>query len=348
MTTHRCDGVLVNGVMQRAEMQASDSAKLVLAARFSRMTYKEAKEKTAAGLRIQYGTFRLGGDYSEDEFDRFKEEVRSTIDVDSIIKHESSVLLSSGDPNILKTWSDCIKSGGLTMYIEPRGDDEAVVNILWTPYPTTQPNLNPTVKQFSVSEGTTVKGGETYARPGAKVGIGAQRIISVTRRSGAAVLAVLSTVETGVGDAEAYLPANVKPGPHTVPQAIELEARQAVRKVNTEVGGDLLEEYGMVLHNAQPYEVDKPNAAEFDFDASVGGRYRLDITYAALTPRPVSIAVNGVVVLESGCGSITGSWVNQQKETQLDDVRLKAGVNTLKLYSEHVFPHISRIRFVPT
>ncbi len=216
-----CDGVLRDGVFQRQEWHNSYESQLVLAARLSRMSYQEAKNRTDAGIGIQIPDLPpLSGHYSQEEFNIWKEQVDQSLDVEQLIKHQSSVLLTSGDANILQAWSGCIaRNGGLTVYLEPRGDDEAVVKFHWTPYQGS-PTLDPVIQGFSLSQTATITAGEHLVRSGANVGIRAERIVRVSRRSGAAVLAILNT---DVTDQEAYLPAKPRPiaRPQT-PQTAEL------------------------------------------------------------------------------------------------------------------------------
>ncbi|MDW9855401.1 hypothetical protein GOB46_22885 [Sinorhizobium meliloti] len=344
---HQCDTVLADGAFKRTDLNDSYYTQLVIAARYSRKTYKEARQRTDAGLDIGYEEFKLNGNYSEEDFEKWREDVQSSLDVEQILSHESSVLLSSGDPEILKAWSECMQAGGLSMYIEPKGDIEAVVKIRWNPYPAAE--LNPTVEQFSVSEGVSIRGGREYAKAGAKIGIRAERIISLTRDiPGSRILAVLSTKESGVGDAEAFLPERKKrvDKPVDVRPTIVLRAHQAMRKVGVEVGGGLLADYGEVLHNAPPYSVARPNSAEFDFNSNAGGLYRLEARYAAAQSRAVDIYLNGKLVVDGGISSITGSWTNQQDHIE-GVVEIKRGANTIKLFRKSVFPHISELRLVP-
>ena len=198
-----CDSVLGDGVFDHQEWQNSQYTQIVLAARLSQMTYQQAKRYTDSGLSVGYGDFTLGGNYSEDDFNTWQQNIKSSLDVNQIISNQSSVLLTSGDKGVLGAWQNCIsQSGGLTFYIEPRDKHQAVINIEWNPYPTNK-NSNPRVTGFALT-GAQVIDGTEYTKKGTMLGIRYNRIITIARNpSGGAVLA---TLRTNLGDRTAYLP----------------------------------------------------------------------------------------------------------------------------------------------
>lgn len=134
-------------------------------------------------------------------------------------------------------------------------------------------------------------------------------------------------------------------------QAILLPASSVdlKRSRDIEIGGRLASQYGArVLHNAPPY-VARPNAAEWVFMAPVAGRYRLDVEFAAMEARPVTILINGMVVRSDALNETTGGWLeaNQSFRTQ-GYFDLRAGENRIRLERSNVFPHIRALRFVPS
>jgi hypothetical protein len=129
-------------------------------------------------------------------------------------------------------------------------------------------------------------------------------------------------------------------------KAISLRAAAYTRSTGVEVGG--VAAWGLnSVHNSAPY-VPKLNVVEYDFSASAGGHYRLDVEYAAAESRPVEISLNGAVVTAAGLAEVTGGWSDDfQKWTPQGNVTLKTGANTLRLKQSNYFPHIRNIRFVP-
>lgn len=83
--------------------------------------------------------------------------------------------------------------------------------------------------------------------------------------------------------------------------------------------------------------------------APVAGRYRLDVEFAAMEARPVTILINGMVVRSDALNETTGGWseANQSFRTQ-GYFDLRAGENRIRLERSNVFPHIRALRFVPS
>jgi hypothetical protein len=102
-----------------------------------------------------------------------------------------------------------------------------------------------------------------------------------------------------------------------------------------------------ILANAPPCNA-IDNVAEFDFDSTAEGKYRLEINYAAATARPVRIILNGAPFREQALSAPTGGWLNDSlRWTEIGTVVLKRGRNTLRLERNDVFPHIHDLRLLP-
>ena len=88
-----------------------------------------------------------------------------------------------------------------------------------------------------------------------------------------------------------------------------------------------------------------PNRAEYDLDFPVCGDYTVVALYAAESPRPVAIYLDGERVLEGFTGS-TGSWQTSSArwETQ-GTIRIARGRRTIRLVCQGPMPHISALRF---
>jgi hypothetical protein len=133
------------------------------------------------------------------------------------------------------------------------------------------------------------------------------------------------------------------------PQAIVIPASSylSARSLNVEVGGGLSGNYGPdTLHNGPPYGA-QPDAAEWQFTA-VAGSYWFEVEYAAATPRPVTIIINGRQVSAAGLSAATGGWgLDSQRWVRQLPVTLQSGSNTARLENSGGFPHILALRFVP-
>jgi hypothetical protein len=75
------------------------------------------------------------------------------------------------------------------------------------------------------------------------------------------------------------------------------------------------------------------------------GRYQMFVDYAADGSFPVQVVLNNELLQNFDLGSPSGGW-NVMRSAAFEVRALPGGVNTLVFTSEHLFPHIRRIRFV--
>lgn len=100
------------------------------------------------------------------------------------------------------------------------------------------------------------------------------------------------------------------------------------------------------LMNAPPYGT-AVNAAEWDFNVPVAGKYELFVEYAAALSRPVTIAFNGAIKFTSALTDITGGWFPADRLTLSQGiVALPAGANIMRVARTDVFPHIRGFKLV--
>ncbi|MDY0166929.1 MAG: SUMF1/EgtB/PvdO family nonheme iron enzyme [Thermoguttaceae bacterium] len=88
-----------------------------------------------------------------------------------------------------------------------------------------------------------------------------------------------------------------------------------------------------------------PNWAEYDLDFPVTADYTIAALYAAHSPRPVEVYLDGEKIVE-GFTSATGGWQTSHArwETQ-GTVRIIQGRHTVKLHCAGPMPHICALRF---
>lgn len=128
---------------------------------------------------------------------------------------------------------------------------------------------------------------------------------------------------------------------------ITVPAADFVRPLNVALGGPNNTYGADVLLNGPPYN-DRPNRAEFEFNASAGGTYLLKVEYAAADARPVRILLNGEVVIAEALGSPTGCWTTDcQRVLNQGRLTLREGINVLRVERGSVFPHIRKFVFEP-
>jgi hypothetical protein len=127
---------------------------------------------------------------------------------------------------------------------------------------------------------------------------------------------------------------------------IEISARDFVNGTNVAI--DQCTAGPGILANAPPCNA-APNAADFLFESARGGTYQLDVRYAADSPRPVQVILNGQLISDQALSQTTGGWDNSNLAwVSVGPVTLSAGSNRLRLVRSDVFPHIHDLRLVPT
>ncbi|MCZ6793154.1 MAG: DUF1549 domain-containing protein, partial [Planctomycetota bacterium] len=97
---------------------------------------------------------------------------------------------------------------------------------------------------------------------------------------------------------------------------------------------------GVLLHEGH---------AEYDLELPRGGRYQLELRYAAQESRPVRIIVNGDVVKDDGARDVTGGWHAKHQRWHVEgafDFRRGRNVVRLERRSGPV-PHIDKLLLVP-
>ena len=100
-----------------------------------------------------------------------------------------------------------------------------------------------------------------------------------------------------------------------------------------------------VLVNAGPL----PNFAEYDLNLPAGGRYRVDVRYAAAQSRPCRLTLNGSTVLGSVAGEVTGSWTPEGQKWFFEGLLdLPAGPAVLRLErADGPVPHVDKLLLAP-
>jgi hypothetical protein len=87
-----------------------------------------------------------------------------------------------------------------------------------------------------------------------------------------------------------------------------------------------------------------PVEVEYDIEFPAAGEYRVRIHYAAASPRPVALLVDGHETAQV-CRAATGSWnTSRAKADEPVTLSLTAGRHTLGLHRAGDFPHIVSLR----
>jgi len=212
-----CDSVLKDGAFSTNQYVNNSYSRVVLAARMAKMTDQEAKQSyDSGGSAVIYGV-PVTSHFNSDDFHHWQEQVQSSLDVDTILQNQTSILQTSGDAGILAAWQTCISThGGLSGHLEPSGDQLVTYIVKFYPYPTS-PGFDPAITTEPAISGGHIVGGAPYLVVGQHLG----RLIdhSVTIERNVANGPVYIAINTTAGSIHAYLPKAIKiptitPKPH--------------------------------------------------------------------------------------------------------------------------------------
>jgi len=200
-----CDSVLANGAFRTSHIKNTYYGKLLLAAKLSRMSKAEAEQATSANINFPIKGIPVGASFSDSQFSNWAERVSSSLDVNQIIRHSTSILLSEGDPTIVNAWRGCLsQNGGVSAYIEPRSDKNPILRVEWIPYPGS--SKIPKITDVSIL-GAKVVGGADSLKVGAVLQPRNEKLITLERIKNEPIIVVINTTIRG---AEAYLPKNIE------------------------------------------------------------------------------------------------------------------------------------------
>lgn len=138
----------------------------------------------------------------------------------------------------------------------------------------------------------------------------------------------------------------VKPGGRGAPAAaptsagVEFQARDCALIKGVVIRGDgwlqsETDEEGLTIASC---DVRLPHA----------GKYEMFIHYASVDSRPVRVTLNNTILQEGALAASTGGWSDPNwVDYTMGVITAKQGVNTVGFRTEHQFPHIQKLRFVP-
>lgn len=133
--SQKCSDILSGGTMQRTEVHSNNYFRQVIEARFASLSYQEARSKREFGLDVPVGELVLGTSFSEDTFNRKRDEIRQSLDVATVERHRLDYLLQSGDDKIIGAWSQCMarQAGGLSLRLEAESATIVSAIVEWFP-----------------------------------------------------------------------------------------------------------------------------------------------------------------------------------------------------------------------
>jgi hypothetical protein len=85
---------------------------------------------------MEWAGIVFGGKFNKNDAKRYLQELRTKLDISTVLLQESSTILASGDPVIVSAWADCMnRRGGLSMRFEAKTPTKALLILEWYAYP---------------------------------------------------------------------------------------------------------------------------------------------------------------------------------------------------------------------
>jgi hypothetical protein len=164
----QCDEVLAQGVFNTIIIDSSRSVASNLFEWLKTTTFKELKDKTSGGLKIglpiEEIPLDIGIDFSEDEFEQWKEAVDQGT-VRSFTENEAlQIVRQSASPEILNAWLECIRATnpiGTGIVCSLLSDEDAATilyRVQFVPNSSVDADTIPKVEEFIVTGATSVGG----------------------------------------------------------------------------------------------------------------------------------------------------------------------------------------------
>ncbi|MGU3558570.1 hypothetical protein [Methylobacterium radiotolerans] len=132
----QCSDILKDGVYQKFSDKSNYYLTLIRDLKFSQMDFRQSKEDMSFGANVAIGKLVLGGNYTEDEFNQRKSEIRQAFNVQLSSSKLLDLSLTSGDPGVIGAWTQCMsQSGGLALTYEIDNSTSVRAVLEWYPPP---------------------------------------------------------------------------------------------------------------------------------------------------------------------------------------------------------------------
>jgi hypothetical protein len=187
----------------------------LLYSRFASLDYATSKTNRSFGAQVPIGEVVMGRlDYSEGEFNAKRAEIEKTLFRQSTSSRELDVSMVSGDPEIIRAWSECKRNrGGLAIRFQAQTPRLVRMIVEYFPEGTrTRVKLaNDVLLVNDNGDGgpdvVTVLSGDDCLKAGLEIAVGAPCEATLRVEARTALLASARTPEKG---ASAYLPPRLK------------------------------------------------------------------------------------------------------------------------------------------
>lgn len=127
-----CKDVLKDGTRAASLYSSRFEYRRLLESHLVNMTYEQAKTDTSLTGSIPIGDIILGAGFDRQTFHEYKNYLQQDTALRVDISRSLDIMLSTGDPEILRAWSECMKSRiGLSLYFTEVHATSAVLNLEW-------------------------------------------------------------------------------------------------------------------------------------------------------------------------------------------------------------------------
>lgn len=131
-----CKDILVDGAMKRTTLRSHSFFLQVLAAEYAKRSSQENDEQLSHDGTMEWAGITFGGKFNKNDVKKYLDEVRSKLDLTTVSTNESSAVLSSGDPEIVRAWTGCMmRYGGLGIRFKALSPTKVLLSIEWYSYP---------------------------------------------------------------------------------------------------------------------------------------------------------------------------------------------------------------------
>lgn len=310
---------------------------------FCQQNFQSEGSARSAGGSLGFGDLTselsLGFSSSKSSWSEFKSSYCSDSSYSSSMRSKTQDFVRSINANATNAMLACFNKAGLHVRLE-QGASTGTFRTYAVFNPSSTDTNVATVSNFSVAGGTCLN----PLAQGSPIGPQGYEMLC-TRAGASAIEVALNASQVVQWDTPKSLAAVVAVPRPEGKKLIDIRAQDFVRGTNVAV--DQCTSGPGVLLTAKPCNA-RPNAAEFDFSANVGGAYRLDAEYAAAAPRGVRLSINGTTVRDQAMGEATGGWTNDfLRWKEVGKVQLKRGANVIRIERGDVFPHIRAFRLTP-
>jgi hypothetical protein len=122
--------------MKRTTLGSHSFFMQILAVEYAKKTDEEIDQQLSHDGSMSWAGITFGGKFNKNDVKRYIEELRTKLNVSTVMSNESSTVLASGDPEIVQAWTACMQThGGLGMRFEAVSPTKAILRIQWYAYP---------------------------------------------------------------------------------------------------------------------------------------------------------------------------------------------------------------------